>query len=123
MSVFGKCVGGGRRSAARMDVPLVAVVTTLHESRSAIVVDVSATGAKLRGTNLPKSAEDLFLTVEGIVVFGTVAWEENDERGVAFDAPLAPRDEALLKRKVDEARGLPPELKAAFDDWAVGFAR
>ena len=123
MSMFGKRVGGGRRSAARMAVPLVAVVTTLNESRSAIVVDVSATGAKLQGSNLPKRTEELFLTVEDMVVFGTVAWEQNDKRGVTFDAPLKAIDEARLKQKVAQAKGLPPELVAAFDDWAAGFAR
>jgi len=123
MSDFGKCAGGGRRSAARKTVPLVAVVTTLRESRSAILVDVSATGARLRGADLPNSAEELFLTVDGVVVFGTVAWEREHERGIEFDGPLEATDEARLKQNVVEARGLPPEIKAAFDDWALGFAR
>ena len=123
MSGFGKCVGGGRRSASRMAVPLIAVVTTLRESRSAILVDVSATGARLLGPDLPQPAEELFLTVEGVVVFGTVAWEKDDERGVAFDEPLKAIDEARLRQRVDQAKGLSPELRAAFDDWAMGFAR
>jgi hypothetical protein len=123
MGTFGKCKGGGRRSATRTAVPLIAVVTTLRESRSAIVVDVSATGAKLQGSNLPQSSEELFLTVEGVVAFGTVAWARDDERGVAFDVPLNANDEARLRQKVALAKGLPPEMKAAFDDWAVGLAR
>jgi hypothetical protein len=123
MSTFGKCAGGGRRSAARVAVPLIAVVTTLRESRSAIVVDVSATGVRLQGANLPESTEELFLTVDGVVVFGTVAWEQDDERGVAFDAPLKAIDETGLRQKVAQAKKLPPELRAAFDDWSAGFAR
>jgi PilZ domain len=99
-----------------MAVPLIAVVTTLREFRSAIVVDVSATGARLQGANLPKSTEELFLTVDGVVVFGTVAWERDDERGVAFNAPLKDIDESRLRKKVAQAQRLPPELKAAFDD-------
>ena len=123
MHNFGKQVGGGRRSAARMVAPLTAVITTLRESRSAILVDVSATGAKLRGSDLPGPSEELFLTVDGVIAFGTVAWESNSDRGIVFDAPLKAVDEARLKRKVGEARGLSPDLRAAFDDWAQGFAR
>jgi hypothetical protein len=106
-----------------MAVPLIAVVTTLRESRSAILVDVSATGARLLGPDLPQPAEELFLTVEGVVVFGTVAWERDDERGVAFDEPLKAIDEARLRQRVAQAKGLSPEMRAAFDDWALGFAR
>ena len=106
-----------------MAVPLVAVVTTLKESRSAILLDVSAAGARLQGTDLPHSGEELFVTVDGVVAFGRIAWEKGGERGLEFDAPLDPQDEKLLRKKVAHARGLPPELKAAFEDWALGFAR
>jgi len=36
---------------------------------------------------------------------------------------LAPADEQLLHQKVCEARGHPPEIKAALDEWSVGIAR
>jgi hypothetical protein len=123
MGEFGKRKGGGRRSAARTPVPLIAVVTTLQESRSAVLADVSSTGARLRGRNLPMEQEDLFIAVDGLSVFGTVAWADGDERGVSFDAPLNPDDEAVLRQQIAETQGLPLEFKAAFDDWAQGFAR
>ena len=123
MSTFGKCKGGGRRSAARMAIPLIAVITTLKESHSAVLVDISATGAKVRGSDLPKGSEELFVTIEGIIEFGTVAWATDTERGIAFDEPLRSADVARLRQKVAKARGLPAELTAAFEDWAVGFAR
>ena len=123
MSCFGKRKGGGRRSAARLSAPLVAVVTTFRESRSAVLVDVSSTGAKLRGRNLPAVSEDLFVTIDGTMAFGTVAWEEGDERGVAFDEPLRPGDEERLREKVAHSRGLSPEFRHAFEDWTQGLAR
>jgi hypothetical protein len=123
MSSFGKRKGGGRRSAARLSAPLIAVVTTFRESRSAVLVDVSSTGAKLRGRNLPAVSEDLFVTIDGTMAFGTVAWEDGDERGVAFDEPLRPGDEARLRDKVAHSRGLPPEFRQAFEDWTQGLAR
>lgn len=122
MSAFGKCEGGGRRSAARTAAPLTALVTTLNATRSAVVVDVSAKGARLRGKDLPPQWADLFINVEGVVGFGTVQWEDGDERGVAFDVALHPDDEELLQQKVRETHGLPPEIKAAFDDWMLGVA-
>ena len=111
MSSFGKRKGGGRRSAARLSAPLIAVVTTFKESRSAILVDVSATGVKLSGRNLPGVSEDLFVTIDGTMTFGTVAWEDGDER------------EARLRDKVAHARGLSPEFRHAFEDWTQGLAR
>ena len=123
MGTFGKCEGGGRRSAARRPTPLIALVTTLHETRSAVVIDVSATGARLRGKNLPPKYADLFIHIEGVVTFGSVQWEDGDHRGIFFDEPLAPSDEAFLRKKASEAQGLPPEIKVALDEWSSGAVR
>jgi len=122
MSPFGKCKGGGRRAAARSTAPLIGLVTTLDRTRSAIIVDVSATGARLRGKDLPPKWADFFINVDGVVTFGTVQWEDGDDRGIAFDAPLTGDDLSLLQSKVAQAKGMPPEIKAAFDDWTQGFA-
>ena len=123
MSTFGKRKGGGRRSAARLSAPLIAVVTTFSTTRSAILVDVSATGAKLRGRNLPGLSEELFVTIDGTMAFATVAWEDGEECGVAFDSPLKPADELRLRKKVAQASCLPPEFRHAFEDWTQGLAR
>jgi len=123
MSTFGQCEGGGGRSAARMSMPLIAVVTTMKESHSAVLVDLSATGAKLRGSGLPAISEELFVTIESVIAFGVVTWATETERGIVFDEPLRAADVARLRQKVAKARGLPPELTAALDDWALGFAR
>lgn len=123
MGSFGKRNGGGRRSAARLSAPLIALVTTFRESRSAVLVDVSATGAKLRGRDLPAVFEELIIAIDGTTAFGTVAWEAGDERGVAFDVPLQAAEEARLRDKVAHARGMPPEFRHAFEDWTQGLAR
>lgn len=123
MGTFGKCKGGGRRSATRTTAPLLVTVTTLARSQSAVLIDVSCTGARLRGTDLPETGEELFLNVEGVIAFGTVAWMEDDERGVAFESDLTASDEKRLRQAVALARGLPPEMRAALDDWTLGVAR
>jgi len=122
MSAFGKRDGGGRRSTARSGTPLSGLVTTLLGTRLAVVIDVSATGARVRGNDLPRKWADLFINVEGVVSFATVRWEDGDERGIEFDAPLHPSDENLLQQKVHEAKGLSPEMMAA-NEWARGVSR
>lgn len=103
--------------------PLVAIVTTLKHKRSSVVIDVSATGARLQGPDLPRTSEELFVTVDGIIAFGVVAWEAGEERGIAFDPPLDAEDERILRERAAQSRGLTPEMSAALDDWSVGFAR
>lgn len=123
MSTFGKAKGGGRRAAARTKAPLIAMVTTLRESRSAVVRDISTTGARVSGPGLPDVGAEVFLTLERVIAFGKIVRSNANERGVAFDEPLSLAEEGRLRHKVTQARGLPPEIRAAFDDWTVGVAR
>ena len=123
MTVFGKRNGGGRRSASRSAGPLIAVFTTLKESHSAVLADISATGARLRGARLPYIGEELVLSIDELRAFGSVIWAEADECGIAFDCPLAADEEQLLRQKVAETHGLPPDIKAAYDNWVVGCGR
>jgi hypothetical protein len=123
MTVFGKRNGGGRRLASRSAGPLVAVFTTLKESHSAVLADISATGARLRGARLPYIGEELLLSIDRVRAFGSVIWAEVDECGIAFDGPLATDEEELLRRKVAETHGLPPGIKAAYDNWVLGCGR
>jgi PilZ domain len=92
MQKFGKKEGGGRRRAAREEAPLTAVITTLTCSHSALVVDVSCTGARLRGDELPSKGQEMILSVEKLRTFGIVVWSRRGECGVRFDPPLEPLD-------------------------------
>ena len=98
-------------------------LTTLHETRSAVLLDVSATGACVRGTDLPEAGAELFANLDGLVTFGTVVRVEGDERGISFDTSLDSSEETSLRRKISTASSLPPEIKAAYDDWMLGVAR
>ena len=123
MSTFGKSEGGGRRSAPRSQAPLIALVTTVSKTQTAILMDVSSTGMRLRGLHLPQTDEELFVTVDGIIAFGSVAWMDGDQRGIQFDEPLNSVEEARLGKIIKTAAGLPSEVKAAYDDWTLGLAR
>jgi|SRR5687768_9492268 len=123
MGAFGKSVGGGRRCAARASTPLIAVLTTLVSSRSAVLVDVSSTGARVRATDLPSMGEEVIVNIERVQAFGTVVWSDSGECGIVFDPPLDADDEEYLRNLVAAARGLPPDIRAAFENWVAGAGR
>lgn len=100
MRIFGKKIGGGRRSAAREELPLPAVVSTVDNSIVAEVVDLSATGARLKGTQLPSPGAVVSLKLDCVHAFGTVAWCRGEECGVAFEVPLASFELSRLRREV-----------------------
>lgn len=125
MRAFGKSNGGGRRGAARDIAPLPAVFMTIARSDKAAVIDISCTGARLSGRDLPRQGEEMEIKVEEVRVFGIVAWAENDECGVAFDAPLMPFEVDRLRRKagIPTLAALSVEDRLALESWLVGVSR
>lgn len=99
------------------------VLTTLAGSRSAVLADVSSTGARVRGTGLPARGEELVINIERVQAFGTVAWSDSEECGIVFEPPLDADEEDYLRRLVDAARGLPPDVHAALENWCLGCGR
>jgi hypothetical protein len=125
MEAFGKSQGGGRRSAARSAMPLPAVLMTVTRTDRATLADVSCTGARLIGTDLPCKGELLELQVEQVRVFGTVAWSTGEECGIAFDAPLMPFEVERLRRAagVPSLASLSVEDRMALEEWLLGISR
>jgi hypothetical protein len=120
---FGKRGGGGRRGAPREAAPLIAVYTTVTRSHEVVLVDVSSTGARLSGPNLPEAGEQLFVSVENIKAFGTVVWVEPPGFAIEFDSPLAPAELRTLSNKVKLGAGFSPEERAAIEGWILGVDR
>lgn len=123
MVAFGKRVGGGRRLDKRVSTPIIAQLSTLAETFQAVLVDLSATGARLEGGNLPAKDRELFFTAGGLQTVATVKWCRQMECGIQFYEPLQQAEVARLRKEVANAAGLPPEMRAALDDWVAGFAR
>ena len=125
MRAFGRRGGGGRRSAARAVAPLAAILTTLSRTRCAALLDLSCTGARLRGSELPAVNEVLEVKIEAVRAFATVVWSKGDQCGVAFENPLMPFEIDRLKRAGTAAnlRGLCLEERQAIEDWLLGIAR
>ena len=123
MSGFGHCKGGGRRRTARGKFECIVNYRTLLRSGKAFLADVSSTGARLRGEELPKAGEDLVVNFDGETVFAMTAWSVDDHCGLTFDPPLPPTTLTALARKVRSSDGLSPQHMAAFEDWQGGVAR
>ena len=122
---FGKREGGGRRIAQRLPAKVPALILGLDSSEAAIVVDVSFTGAKLRGVNLPRADHDIWLKVGAVDVLATVVWSTGEHCGVTFDKPL---NALQLHHLHDEGhraryRRVTPEEMLAAEDWCNGLAR
>ncbi|WP_205481575.1 PilZ domain-containing protein [Sphingomonas arenae] len=118
---FGRCGGGGRRKARRIGAPLLGHYTTVLKRRSIVLVDLSCTGARIRGNDLPALDEELVVHAEGLSAFGAVAWSDADECGIRFDLPLDATEVEKVREKAP--RGMSPQARAAFDDWNLGVAR
>ncbi len=123
MSRFGKCDGGGRRGAARETLPLVAVFTTLSRSHTAELIDISATGARLHGHDVPEEGEEVLLSVDRLRAFGSVAWACDEEFGIAFDIAVHAEEVDALREKVRATRGLSADMRLALDVWSAGSPR
>lgn len=124
MPAFGKSGGGGRRISGRVAAPLPAVLSTRTFTSSAVVEDISCTGIRVRGENLPPAGDDVLIDVEKLKVFGRVVWSNEAACGVAFDEPLT-RGQFLRIEKAlgPHVRGLSVEERMALSDWMSGFAR
>jgi hypothetical protein len=122
---FGKRVGGGRRIAPRLPIDIPASLKALDCSGGVTLIDVSSTGAKLRGAPLPGDGDDLWITVGPMKVFATVIWKQTKECGVTFDVPLTPLQIHQLRGQGDHARFMKvtPELRLAADDRPSRLAR
>lgn len=100
MRSFGRSIGGGRRRAPRQALPLPATISSLHETREAAIVDLSATGARVQGAHLPAAGDPVSIWMETVRVFGLVAWVRDGECGIEFDPPLPNFEVDRLRREV-----------------------
>ena len=123
MGAFGKASGGGRRTDTRATAPLMVLISTLARTSEAVLVDLSATGARVTGIDLPPEGEELFFSVLKIKTVAVVRWRSATECGLQFYEPL-PQDEVIsVRREVARGGGLDPAVRAALDDWVLGLAR
>lgn len=124
MDKFGKRVDGidGRRAAVRQIVSMPASMFSLEHSRVVIVEDISTTGAKLTGDDLPKLGEDVWIKAGPVDAFGTVVWADEYVCGVTFEQPLAPSEDDFIRAeaRLMSLTKLTAAERAALADWRNG---
>jgi hypothetical protein len=122
---FGRRGGGGRRSAARTTAPLLAVLTTVTRSHPAILMDVSSTGARVRGSDLPGKGVDVVIRIDAVRAFAKVVWSNRGQCGLAFYSPITTADVDHLRARACNVKvpGLTPQQKAALEEWKLGISR
>ncbi len=124
MEKFGKRVDGidGRRSAVRQTVSMPASMFSLEHSRVVIVEDISTTGTRLAGTELPRLGEDVWIKAGPVDAFGTVVWTEEQICGVTFEQPLNGTEEEFIRAeaRMMSLTNLTAAERAALADWRSG---
>ena len=90
MLQFGRRVDGlsGRRRRVRQPVILAASAMSIDRSRSVLVADLSPSGAKLLGRDLPKEGSEVLVAVGSQDSFATIVWRNDNGCGIEFEKPL-----------------------------------
>jgi len=93
MGMYGERAAGmlNRRRSKRASVVLPASVVTMSAYQYLEVVDLSATGAKLRGPVIPTVSKPALFRLHDFEVLCKVVWASDEMCGVRFDEPLMPR--------------------------------
>lgn len=108
MRTFGVSQARGRRSVPRVKSPLMAVLSTPAGAYPSTLIDISRTGARVRGEHLPNVGEQAFFVADSVLAYGEIAWCEGDTCALEFDTPITA---AEVQRLMSVGRF--PEPKAA----------
>lgn len=95
---------GEKRKSERRKANSQAFIETPASRQMVTVEDYSETGARLSGTSPPPARRDLFLNINGLVIFGTIVWRRENSFGFKFDQNLNDFDSADLQNALDDAR-------------------
>jgi hypothetical protein len=74
-----------RRGFPRLMLNTLGSAVAIAGPRSVIVEDLSGTGARLRGKDLPAEGRELLIRFDGRELFGKIVWSGFNLRGVSFD--------------------------------------
>lgn len=115
----------GRRAEPRACLLLPASVEALSGRQDLCLLDVSRTGARLEGTDLPAAGRDVVLRCGAIDALGTIAWTTSGRCGMRFYDPIGTQELIALRNVAvaAEQAGVSPEEAQAAADWTNGLAR
>jgi hypothetical protein len=86
-----------RRGSEREAVTLAGSAFGLGRSRSIIVSDLSAEGARLDARDMPAPGDDVLVVIGPFDGLATVVWRNDDKCGVRFDEALPGETLARMK--------------------------
>ena len=124
--MFGKRIDkpGGCRKAVREDMMIRAAMMTLTDTVNVDLLDLSRSGAKLRGPDLPAPGQEVILLLGRLEAFGSVIWRDEDQCGIHFDIALSERALAIVEsERCSRLTGVNGEAVLAAVDWHNGLAR
>ncbi len=103
---------------------MLAVVMTLTSTRTAVVADLSSTGIRLSGANLPAKGQLLEIKIDTVAAFGSVVWSTNSQCGVAFEPPLASSNVEALRIRAGKTRlsNMSVQERQALEEWLLGVS-
>jgi hypothetical protein len=101
--------GTHKRTQGRLAVRLVARLASKVRTHSAILENISKSGAKLSIDNPPQVGSEVILQWHGNELFGEVSWTSPTQCGLVFASTVPP---ALLEGALalDQAAHVPDEL-------------
>lgn len=104
---------------------MLAVLMTLGSTRAAVVSDLSCTGVRLSGDDLPPRGELLEIKMSDVEAFGTVVWATDSQCGIAFETELASADVDALRLKAGKTclSNMSVAEQIALDEWVLGVSR
>jgi hypothetical protein len=97
-----------RRRSKRDKLAIAMSLYSIAQSRVVSMVDVSQSGARIAGHNLPQAGKDVLLKIDDVELFGTIVRVSESEAAMKFDRPIGPgeleRLRAVLEEQEREAR-------------------
>lgn len=125
--VFGKRIDIpiGCRKAVREELVIRAAIMTIADRINVDLLDISTTGARLRGQGLPAPGQEVLALFGRLEAFATVVWAKADQCGLRFDVPLSEKAVAIVEaeRVPISMAGFDADAVLAASDWHNGLAR
>lgn len=107
MSNFGKMqrrqIVSEKRRAPRHKANAPAIIQTTVSQFDVTISDVSASGARVVSRCAPPSRQDVRLYVNGLWLFGRIAWRREKAFGIKFDEGLNDHSPTELQNAVAQA--------------------
>jgi hypothetical protein len=66
------------------------------------MIDVSQSGARIGGQNLPGKGKDVLLKIAEVELFGTIIRSSEGEAALKFDRPISPKELERLHAGLEE---------------------